>query len=113
MDGGSSLNILYAHTLLLMGIGLDRLRPSTTPFHGVTPGKRVQPLGQINLPVWFSKPDNFCKENAHLRGGGVQGCVPRHPWETMLRQVLGGPELHVPQDEDARTERCHHRGLVD
>jgi hypothetical protein len=34
MDGGSSLNILYAHTLRLLGIGLDQLRPSTTPFHG-------------------------------------------------------------------------------
>jgi hypothetical protein len=44
MDGGSSLNILYAHTLLLLGIGLDQLRPSTTPFHGVASGKRVQPL---------------------------------------------------------------------
>jgi hypothetical protein len=33
MDRGSSLNILYAHTLWLMGIGLDQLRPSTTPFH--------------------------------------------------------------------------------
>jgi hypothetical protein len=29
MDGGSNLNILYAHTLQLMGIGLDQLRPST------------------------------------------------------------------------------------
>jgi hypothetical protein len=45
-----------------MGIGLDQLRPSTTPFHGVAPGKRVQPLGQINLPVWFGTPDNFRKE---------------------------------------------------
>jgi hypothetical protein len=45
MDGRSSLNILYAHTLRLLGIGLDQLRPSTTPFHGVAPGKRVQPLG--------------------------------------------------------------------
>jgi hypothetical protein len=45
MDGGSSLNILYAHTLRLMWIGLDQLRPSTTPFHGVAPSKRVQPLG--------------------------------------------------------------------
>jgi hypothetical protein len=45
MDGGNSLNILYAHTLRLMWIGLDQLRPSTTPFHGVAPGKRVQPLG--------------------------------------------------------------------
>jgi hypothetical protein len=43
MDGGSSLNILYAHTLRLMGIGLDQLRPSTTPFPGVAQGKRVQP----------------------------------------------------------------------
>jgi hypothetical protein len=29
MDAGSSLNILYAHTLRLLGIGLDQLRPST------------------------------------------------------------------------------------
>jgi hypothetical protein len=41
MDGGNSLNILYAHTLRLLGIGLDRMRPSTTSFHGVAPGKRV------------------------------------------------------------------------
>jgi hypothetical protein len=45
MDGGSSLNILYAHTLRLLGIRLDQLRPSTMSFHGVAPGKRVQPLG--------------------------------------------------------------------
>jgi hypothetical protein len=41
MDGGSSLNILYEHTLRLLGIGLDQLRLSTTPFHGVAPSKRV------------------------------------------------------------------------
>jgi hypothetical protein len=35
MDGGSDLNILYVHTLRLMRIGLDQLRPNTTPFHGV------------------------------------------------------------------------------
>jgi hypothetical protein len=62
MDGGSSLNILYAHTLRLLGIGLDQLRPSTTPFHGIAPGKRIQPLGQIDLPVWFGMQDNFRKE---------------------------------------------------
>jgi hypothetical protein len=62
MDEGSNLNILYAHTLRLLGIRLDQLRPSTTPFHGVAPGKRVQPLGQLDLPVWFGTPDNFRKE---------------------------------------------------
>jgi hypothetical protein len=61
MDRGSSLNILYAHTLRLLGIGLDQLQPSTTPFHDVVPGKRVQSLGQIDLPVWFGTPDNFRK----------------------------------------------------
>ena len=39
MDGGSSLNIMYAHTLELMGIELDKLRPSKSSFHGVAPGK--------------------------------------------------------------------------
>jgi hypothetical protein len=62
MDGGSSLNILYVHTLRLLGIGLDQLRPNTTPFHGVASGKHVQPLGQIDLPVWFGTPDNLRKK---------------------------------------------------
>jgi hypothetical protein len=59
MDGGSYLNILYAHTLWLMGIALDQLQPSTTLFHGVAPGKRVLPLEKIDLSVWFGTPDNF------------------------------------------------------
>jgi hypothetical protein len=73
MDEGSSLNILYVHTLRLMGIGLDQLRPSTTPFHGVAPGKCVQPLGQIDLPVWFSTPDNFRKETLTFEVVGFRG----------------------------------------
>jgi hypothetical protein len=73
MDGGSSLNILYAHTLRLMGIGLDQLRPSTTPFHCVAPGKRIQPLGQIDQPVWFGIPDNFRKETLTFEVVGFRG----------------------------------------
>jgi hypothetical protein len=73
MDGGSSLNILYMHTLRLMGIGLDQLRPSTTTFHGVMAGKRVQPLGQIDLPVWFGTPANFRKETLTFEVVGFRG----------------------------------------
>jgi hypothetical protein len=73
MDGGSNLNILYAHTLRLLGVGLDQLRPSTTSFHGVAPGKRVQPLGQIDLPVWFGTPDNFRKETLTFEVVGFRG----------------------------------------
>jgi hypothetical protein len=69
----SSLNILYAHTLRLLGIGLDQLQPSTTSFHGVAPGKRVQPLVQIDLPVWFSTAKNFCKETLTFEVVGFKG----------------------------------------
>jgi hypothetical protein len=72
-DGGSRLNFLYVHTLRLMGIGLDQLRPSTTPFYGVAPGKRVQPLGQIELPVWFRTPTNFRKEMLTFEVVGFRG----------------------------------------
>jgi hypothetical protein len=60
MDGGSILNIMYAHTLELMGIGLGKLYPSKSPFHGIAPGKRVQPLGQIDLPACFGTTASFC-----------------------------------------------------
>jgi hypothetical protein len=52
---------------------LDQLRPSTTPFHGVAPGKRVQPLGQIDLPVWFGTPSNYRKEMLTFEVVGFRG----------------------------------------
>jgi hypothetical protein len=104
MDGGSSLSILYAHTLQLMGIGLDQLRPSTTPFHGVASGKRVQSLGQINLPVWFDTPANFCKETLTFEVVGFRGayhailgrpCYAKFmavPNYTYLKMKVSGPK---------------------
>jgi hypothetical protein len=56
MDGGSGLNILYAETLALMGISKSRLRNDASPFHGVVPGHRAHPLGQIDLPICFGTP---------------------------------------------------------
>jgi hypothetical protein len=113
MDGGSSLNNLYAPTLRLLGIRLDQLRPSTTSFHCVAP-RQARPAPRADRPaclVWHAR--QLPQGNPHLRGGGVQGHVPHHSWAAVLRQVHGSPELHLPQDEDARTQRRHHRGLVD
>jgi hypothetical protein len=104
MDRGSSLNILYAHTLRLLGIGLDQLQPSTTPFHVVAPGKRVQPLGQIDLPVWFGTPDNFRKETLTFEVVGFRGayhailgrpCYAKFmavPNYTYLKMKMPGPK---------------------
>jgi hypothetical protein len=62
MDGGSSLNIIYAETLGLLRIDLSSVRTGAAPFHGIVPGKRVRPLGQLDLPVCFDMPSNFRKE---------------------------------------------------
>jgi hypothetical protein len=59
MDGDSSLNIIYAETLGLLQIDLSLIRAGVAPFHGIIPGKRVQPLGQLDLPVCFGTPSNF------------------------------------------------------
>jgi hypothetical protein len=62
MDGGSSLNIIYAETLGLLQIDLSTIQAGAVPFYGIIPGKRVQPLGQLDLPVCFGTPSNFRKE---------------------------------------------------
>jgi hypothetical protein len=59
MDGGSNLNIIYANTLDLLGVGRSQIRPGAAPFHGITPDKRMHPLGQIDLLVFFRTPTNF------------------------------------------------------
>jgi hypothetical protein len=62
MDGGSSLNIIYAETLGLLAIDLSTIQAGAAPFHGIVPDKRVLPLGQLDLPVCFGTPFNFRKE---------------------------------------------------
>jgi hypothetical protein len=62
MNGGSSLNIIYALTLGLLGVDLSTIRAGATPFHGIVPGKRVLPIGQLDLPICFETPSNFRKE---------------------------------------------------
>jgi hypothetical protein len=62
MDGGSSLNIIYAETLGLLGVDLSTIQAGAAPFHGIVPGKRVLPLGQLDLPICFRTPSNFRKE---------------------------------------------------
>jgi hypothetical protein len=41
MDGGSSLNIIYAETLGLPRVDLSSVWAGAAPFHGIIPGKRV------------------------------------------------------------------------
>jgi hypothetical protein len=73
MDGGSSLNIIYAETLGLLRIDLSSVRAGVAPFHGIIPGKRVQPLRQLDLPVCFGTPSNFRRETLTFEVVGFRG----------------------------------------
>jgi hypothetical protein len=73
MDGGRSLNIIYADTLGLLQIDLSSIWASAAPSHGIIPGKHVQPLGQLDLPVYFGTPSNFRKETLTFKVVGFRG----------------------------------------
>jgi hypothetical protein len=73
MDGGSSLNIIYAETLELLGVNRSEVRAGAAPFHGIAPGKHILPLGQIDLPVCFKTPSNFRKETLTFEVVGFRG----------------------------------------
>jgi hypothetical protein len=73
MDGGSSLNIIYAETLGLLGIYLSTIWAGAAPFHRIVPGKRVLPLGQLDLPVCFRTPSNFRRETLTFKVVGFRG----------------------------------------
>jgi hypothetical protein len=73
INGGSSLNIIYAKNLGLLQIDLSSIWVDAAPFHGIIPGKRVQPLGQLDLPVCFGTPYNFRKETLTFEVVGFRG----------------------------------------
>ena len=73
MDGGSSLNIMYAETLNAMGIDRACIRPTEVPFHGIVPRKQAMPLGQIDLPVTFGGPSSYRTETLTFEVVGFHG----------------------------------------
>nr|CAE05822.1 OSJNBa0028M15.14 [Oryza sativa Japonica Group] len=62
IDGGSSINLLFASTLDAMGIPRSELTPTDQPFHGITSQSSSKPLGKITLRVTFGQANNFRTE---------------------------------------------------
>jgi hypothetical protein len=59
MDGGSTLNIMYAEAFDAPGIARSVLHPSIAPIRSIMPGFGASPLEQVALPVTFGDPSNF------------------------------------------------------
>jgi hypothetical protein len=103
MDGGNSLNIIYAQTLDLLGITRTCLQPSVRGFHGVMLGKRAEPVGRVDLPVCFGTSANFRKETLTFKVVGFHGTYhailgrPCYAWfmavpnYTYLKLKMSGP----------------------
>jgi hypothetical protein len=90
MDGGSSLNIIYAETLELLGVDRSEVRAGAAPFHGIALGNRILPLGRNNLPFCFRTPSNFRKEALTFEVVGFRGTyqvVPPAAGEALLIYV--------------------------
>ena len=62
MDGGSSMNIIFASTLQKMLIPRSVWKKSSTVLHGVVPGEAATSLGIVKLEVVFGNRRNFAKQ---------------------------------------------------
>ena len=62
MDGGSGINIIFADTLRKMNRSVENLPKSSNTFHGIVPGKAINPEGTIQLEVTFGDKSHFRTE---------------------------------------------------
>src|ERR1041385_2148606 len=82
MDGGSSMNIIFASTLQKMLIPRSVWRKSSTEVYGVVPRAAATSLGVIELEVVFGKRHNFAK---HVLEFEVLD------WQSQYHAILGRP----------------------
>jgi hypothetical protein len=85
MDGGSSLNIMYAETLTKLGLTKTQLRHSAVTFYEVVPGRQAKSLGSITLKVAFGYENNFREEPITFEVV---------PFKNMYHVIFGRPAFH-------------------
>ena len=62
MDGGSSLNLIYEHTVRRMRINPSKISQSNTTFEGVIPGIEAYGRRSVMLEVTLAPPGNSRSE---------------------------------------------------
>jgi hypothetical protein len=56
VDGGSSINVTLPRTLQALGVDVEDLTESDTPFFDIVPTEGEYPLGHIYLSDTFGTP---------------------------------------------------------
>src|ERR1041384_7273649 len=82
MDGGSSLNIIFASTLRKMLIPRSVLKNSGTTIYGVLPGEAATAIGTIHLDVIFGSKRNFAEQALEFEV---------LDWQSQYHTILGRP----------------------
>src|SRR3954471_14903780 len=82
MDGGSSLNIIFASTLQQMLIPRSMWKKSSTEIHGVVPGEAATSLGAIELQVVFGGKRKFARQTLEFEV---------FDWQSQCHAILGRP----------------------
>ena len=85
MDGGSSMNIIFASTLQKMLIPRSVWKKSSTMLHGVVPGEAATSLGIVKLEVVFGNRRNFTKQVLEFEV---------LDWQSQYHAILGGQHSH-------------------
>jgi hypothetical protein len=62
VDGGSNINVTFPRTLQALGVAIEDLTESDTPFLDIVPAEGEYPLGHIYLSVTFGTPENYRTE---------------------------------------------------
>jgi hypothetical protein len=91
MDGGSSIDILFHSSLPALKLTQADLKPYDAQFWGVLPRHSSIPLGQITLPVQFSKPNHFRTDYVNFVVTDFEGtyhAILGRPALTMFMVVL-------------------------
>jgi hypothetical protein len=85
IDGGSGLNLIFASTLMKMGLDFkDMLVPSKSPFYSIVPGNAAHPLCTVVLPVTFGTRENYRTEFIKFKVAN---------FESSYHAILGRPAL--------------------
>ena len=84
VDGGSTLNLLFARALKELGLGLSDLTPFDSSFWVVVLGRASKPLGEITLLVQFGTTSNYHVEHINFYVAD---------FNTAYHAILGQPAL--------------------